>query len=420
MSKYFSESNNESSILLFNKRTIYKNIVHGSRFKNIVSFNDGEKIFFGRIDRRFVPIAVSKSSLKYVGVSADSTRPVKAVNFVADLFNEMVMQFDKCATTGKINASDPYLSRLKAYRAYEDPEAQYEIYKAVYFDALKEYFSRNSIKFKDFDEFIKMLLPVIKISAAKQPITYTGYVKSNNCSILNTGLAIEIADLSYDNDVDKINNFVKSKNWRFFINACDSYGFMIDYNVPWRIVADIGSDGMLEVAERYGLNSVEEILARQYYPASLKGLRELGKTLLDLYNTVKVTKYNKTVTCEDGSTKRTTVFTQNYTASDFFQKYPAEYFVDLYLKLRIYEEQPNMPEYKMKNIIHEQNRIFKTTGATNSINEKFESIINKTFDKRGSLTYTVKADRAKMLEAFEQGAIENIIIPGGNGDISSY
>jgi hypothetical protein len=195
---------------------------------------------------------------------------------------------------------------------------------------------------------------------------------------------------------------------------------MIDYNVPWRIVADIGSDGMLEVAERYGLNSVEEILARQYYPASLKGLRELGKTLLDLYNTVKVTKYNKTVTCEDGSTKRTTVFTQNYTASDFFQKYPAEYFVDLYLKLRIYEEQPNMPEYKMKNIIHEQNRIFKTTGATNSINEKFESIINKTFDKRGSLTYTVKADRAKMLEAFEQGAIENIIIPGGNGDISSY
>ena len=216
MAKYFTESNNESTLKLFNKRFIYKKIVHGSRFENIVSFADGEKIFFGRMDRRFVPIVVKKSSLKYVGVSADSLKPVQAVNFVADLFNEMVNQFDKCATTGKIKTNDPYLSRLKAYRAYEDPEAQYELYKAIYYDALKQYISRNSVKFKNFDEFIKMIMPVIKISAAKQPITYTGYVKSNNCSVLNSGLAIEIADLNYDNDLDKIDNFVKSKNWEFF------------------------------------------------------------------------------------------------------------------------------------------------------------------------------------------------------------
>jgi len=420
MSKYFTESNNESSIQLFNKRSIYKNIVHGSRFKNIVSFSDGEKIFFGRINRSFVPIVASRSSLKYVGVSADSTRPVRAINFVADLFNEMVNQFDKCASTGKIDASDPFLSRLKAYRAYEDPEAQYEAYKTVYFDALKQHFVRNSIKFKDFDEFMDVLLPIIKISAAKQPITFTGYVKGNNCSVLNSGLAIEIANLGYANDDEKINNFIKSKNWQFFVNACDSYGFMIDYNVPWRIVADIGSTGMLEVANRYGYKNVEQILGQQYHHASLKGLKELGKTFFDLYNTLRLKHYYKTTNCDDGTTKRVVVRSVEYKAPDFFTKYTAAYFVDLYLKLRIYEEQPNMPEYKMNNIIHEQNRIFQTTGATNSINEKFESIINKTFDKRGSLTYTVKADKAKMLEAFEEGSVENIIISGGTSDISGY
>ena len=420
MAKYFTESNNESSIKLFNKRSIYKTIVHGSTYKNIVSFADGEKIFFGRMDRRFVPIKVKRVSLKDVGVSADSTRPVKAVNFVAGLFNEMVIQFDKCATTGKIDASDPYLSRLKAYRAYEDPEGQYETYKAVYFEALKQYFAKNSIKFDNFDQFITVLMPVIKMSAAKQPITFTGFVKSNNCCVLNSGLAIEIADLSYSNDNEKINNFIKSKNWRFFVNACDSYGFMIDYNVPWRIVADIGSEGMLEVAERYGYNNVEQILARQYSKASIKGLKELGKTFYDLYNNLRVNSYQKSVTCEDGSTKRVTVHTANYSESDFFDKYPASYFVDLYLKLRIYEEQPDMPAYKMKNIIHEQNRIFQSTGFTNSINEKFESIINKTFDKRGSLTYTIRADRAQMLAAFEEGSVDNIIIPGGNSDFSGY
>lgn len=420
MSKYFTESNLESTSKLFNKRFIYKSIVHGSRFKNIVSFNDGEKIFFGRIDRRFVPIVASSTSLKYVGVSADSTRPVKAINFVADLFNEMVIQFDKCATTGKIDANDPFLSRLKAYKAYQDPEIQYENYKSVYFEALKEYFVKNSMNFRNFDEFIKLVMPVIKVSAAKQPITFTGYIKSNNCNVLNSGLAIEISDLVYDNDVEKINNFIKSKNWTFFVNACDSYGFMIDYNIPWRIVADIGSTGMLEVASKYGYNNVEQILAQQYHYASLKGLKEFGKLFYDMYNTLRKDKYYKSRLCEDGSVKKVLVKTTKYTAPEFFLKYPAEYFVDLYLKLRIYEASPKMQDYEINKIIDEQNKIFRMTGATNSINEKFESIINKTFDKRGSLTYTVKADRAKMLESFEKGDIENIIITGDTSDISGY
>tara|TARA_Y100000592_G_C5436570_1_gene301035 strand:+ start:143 stop:1405 length:1263 start_codon:yes stop_codon:yes gene_type:complete len=420
MSKYFTETNNESALRLFNKRSIYKNIVYGSRFKNIVSFNDGEKIFFGRMDRRFVPIVASPSSLKYVGVSADSTRPVKAINFVADIFNEMVTQFDKCATTGKIDAGDPYLSRLKAYRAYEDPEAQYEIYKSVYFSALNEYFARNSMMFRNFDDFVKLLMPVLKTSAAKQPLTFTGYVKSNNCNVLNSGLAIELADLRYDNDQDKINNFITSKNWEFFVNACDSYGFMIDYNVPWRIVADIGAEHCIEVAKRYGLNNVEQILSQQYHHASMKGLKELGKTFYDLYNTIRKDKYYETKTCDDGTTKKVIVHTTSYTVSEFFQKYPAEYFVNLYLKLRIFEARPNMSDYELKMAIQEQNRIFRSTGATNSINEKFESIINKTFDKRGSLTYTVSADKAKMLEAFEEGESDNLTIMGGTSDISGY
>ena len=195
---------------------------------------------------------------------------------------------------------------------------------------------------------------------------------------------------------------------------------MIDYNVPWRIVADIGAEHCIELAKKYGYTDVEQVLARQYSYASVKGLKELGKTFYDLYNSLRVSNYEKTVTCEDGSTKRVTVHTTNYKESDFFDKYPASYFVDLYLKLRIYEEQPDLPAHKMKNIVYEQNRIFLSTGNTNSINEKFESIINKTFDKRGSLTYTIRADRAQMLAAFEEGSVDNIVNPGGTSDISGY
>jgi len=260
----------------------------------------------------------------------------------------------------------------------------------------------------------------LKISIAKQPITFAGYLKSNNCSVLNSGLAIEIARMDCASDKEKIENFIKSKNWKFFVTTCDSYGFMIDYNVPWRIVADIGSKSMLEQASKYGNENVESILDRQYYNASISSIKDLGKIFYDLYNNIRQNSYYVSTTCQDGTTKRVKVKTTKYKLSDFFSLYDEKYFVDLYLKLRLYEEKPHMPENQRQTIIRRQNTIFNKTGTISSITNNFESIINKTFDKQGSLTYNVNSDREKVLKAFDRQQLDNITISGGNSDISGY
>ena len=55
MSKYFAESNGESSTLLFNKRTVYKGrtINSAPSVKNIVDFNQAERRYFGKVDYHF-------------------------------------------------------------------------------------------------------------------------------------------------------------------------------------------------------------------------------------------------------------------------------------------------------------------------------------------------------------------------------
>ncbi len=420
MSKYFVEENNESTIELFNKRFIYKKIVYGTEDKNIVSFIDGEKIFYGRMDHKFIPIVPASNILKPLTNVNDSTKPLKAVNFVADVFNEMALQFQKCAAQGRIDVNDPFLANIKAYKAYLNPEADYKIYKDVYFNSLKNLFYLNFPDFRNFDEFMKILMKVLATSIATQPFTYTGFVKSRNCSVLTSGLAIEIADSSYINDVDKINTFIKSKNWQFFVNTCDSYGFMIDYNAPWRIVADIGSEGMLEIAKRYGFVSVQHILKDNYNAASKRGLQILGKTLFDLYNYIKKDKYYETSTCADGTTKRKTVKPESYTAPAFFEKYTGGYFYGVYIDLRLQEERPDMPQYERTNIRREQMHRLMSTGDTASIHTRFESFINKTFDKRGSLTYNINAEKKRQLESFNEGSLDNIIITGGENDFPGY
>ncbi len=81
------------------------------------------------------------------------------------------------------------------------------------------------------------------------------YTKSKLNSLTNSGLALEIADAPYDNDDQKINDFVNSKNWEFYVNACNSYGFMIDINAPWRLIADLDSEAMMGYASAMDLEA---------------------------------------------------------------------------------------------------------------------------------------------------------------------
>tara|TARA_R110002012_G_scaffold320937_1_gene546834 strand:+ start:413 stop:1675 length:1263 start_codon:yes stop_codon:yes gene_type:complete len=420
MSKYFVEKNNESTLRLFNKRFVYKTTVFGSDENNIVSFVDGEKIFYGRINHSFVPITPKHSILKPLTNVNDPEKPLKAVNFVADIFNEMALQFQKCAMQGRIDANDPFLANIRAYSAYTDPKAEYKIYKDIYFDSLKNLFYLNFPNFRNFDEFMTILTKVLKESISTQPFTYTGFVKSRNCSVMNSGLAIEIADSSYINDEEKMNTFIKSKNWQFYVNTCDAYGFMIDYNVPWRIVADIGSEGMLEIAQRYGFINVHHILKDQYAPASKRGIQILGKTMLELYNYIKKDSFYESSVCADGTHTRKIVIPEVYKAEVFFKKYSSEYFYGIYVDLRLQEEQPKMPQHERDIIRQDQLYLFNTSGGTAALHEKFESIINKTFDKRGSLTYNINAEKKKELESFKEESIDNIIITGGENDFSGY
>ena len=76
---------------------------------------------------------------------------------------------------------------------------------------------------------------------------------------------LQILDAS--NDDGKAQAFIDSNNWEFFVNAAATYGFMVDKNVPWRLVADIGSSPMIEYATRHRFFSTDEVLLFAYQKA---------------------------------------------------------------------------------------------------------------------------------------------------------
>ena len=386
MSIYYSESNSETTTQLFDKKVIYKGKLNTYKesYPNLTDFNDAEKLLYGRVDRNFEPIRLSNQGLlKRFGSANAPESPKSAMNFVVDAFNEMARQFTKCAYLGKIDPKDTYLSNLIVYRGYESPDTQYQRYAQTYYQTLKLQFRKRKIKVRNFDEFLDHLFPMLSRSAYGIPFTQTAFIKSRRCPISVSGLSIEIADLNPTNDDEKINAFVNSKNWEFYLNTCKSYGFLVDQAMPWRIVADIGSSTMVAYAAKYGMGSTDSIL--RSYGKAYATFAEFKQNLLYLYNLVKEKAFLETEEC-NGETRSITVRPLSYTLEQLDTQYTQLDFLKMYYRLRFYEEEITLTDYEKQSLVSDSVQIYNSKGLAYSL-IAFERIINKPFDYRGSLSY---------------------------------
>ena len=402
MSQFYKENNNETAFQLFNKKIVYSNAAANSNYPNLIDFM-AEKMMYGRVNRLFVPITIpqTRNKLKAFPSKSRTTQNLKALNFVVDAFKDLQQQFDKCRMLGKIDASDPYLSSLKVYKAYVDPRRRYQKYISKLNNVLISDPNIDSKNLKDFNMLADNMTKVMKNAGGVNPITYPAFIKSRKTPINISGLAIEIANLDASNDNDKIDLFVNSKNWQFYLNTCKTYGFMVDKNVPWRLVADIGSQPMLEYAKKYNLNDTNQILINCYETAAYSYYNSFTQNMLDLYYTMKPRSINKLIEC-NGKTKVKRIKPKEYKNTErLLKSYGQENFLVLYCKLRFSEEESKYTEQEMNFLINEVIQISNIRSESMAI-KRFEKNLNKTFDYQGSMGYYINNRRAQEEKAFAE------------------
>jgi len=387
MSKLYAESRGEGTRDLFNKKVMYRRRIKSAagNKRNIIDFTIGEKKLYGKVDMWYSPIYIKYDSRLRPIISADSQKPLRAFNFVADLFNEMVSEFERCTINGQIDKTDPFLSSIHAHKAYSNPIYSYREYKEIFLKKVKSRFVKNDIMVEDFPHFLKEFMKIATTAFKFTPFTYAGYVKSDLNSIMSSGLAIEIADLDYNNDKEKVDIFMKSKNWAFFVNACNKYGFIIDHNIPWRIICDLKAPEIAMVRANYYL-STQDVFDRGYTRASADSFISLPRDLLELYNSVKRNRFKKQIICGKRVTHKV-IRPPSYTVNEIIEQYGLDHFLKIYMKLRLLEEKPDMDVEKKKFLIRDTLEYVRLKDNYAYVETYFERFINKPFDKRYSATY---------------------------------
>jgi hypothetical protein len=402
MSTFYKENNRESAFELFNKKLVYLSDSSSDTYRNLIDFT-AEKILYGRVNRIFVPIVIPQNTTRLKNFYSESVTSsgLKALDFVVDAFNDLQRQFIKCSKIGNIDNSDPYLTNLKVYKAYIDPYVRYERYIRQLKSIIKTDPIIDSINLQDFKTLSDSLFNLIENASKTNHLSFPAYIKSKKTPINISGLAIEIADLDASNDDEKINAFVNSKNWDFYLNTCRSYGFMVDQNVPWRLIADIGSQPMLEYARNYNSNSTDQILVKYYQSAHYSYYNNFSQQLLTMYNDIKPRAIIKLSECNN-KTKIKRVRPQEYKTTEILKEsYGQDDFLMLYCKLRFSEEESQYTDQEKNTIMKDTLQLSKTK-STNTAIEQFERFLNETLDYQGSLSYYVDKSRIEEQEQINQ------------------
>ena len=389
---------------LFKQNVRYRTLMsHQKReHKNIINFNYGEKCFYGRMNYTQVAIALARPGRAHatlIGIkNAQEGSTITALNFVAEAFDEMARHFEKCAQAGLIRGGEKYLSKLVAYKAYEDPMIKYSELQDAFAATIKKKFRANKAQFVDIHGFLPQFLQLIEKPLTRIPITYPGLLKSRLCTTMNTGLAIEIADVDCSDDVSKINDFVKSPNWKFFVNACNRFGFLIDENVPWRIVADVSPAAMRARESKYNILPTSALFNIVYNPAGLIYYTRMLDDILAMYNATRRKLVEVEQVC-NGKITRRRVSPMRYTVTDLAKEIPAAPRVAIYCALRIAESQPELSQVARRQIIDDCLEMYRANGMIGDTLNHFEEFIAKTFDKVGSYSYINRTMPLKVASA---------------------
>lgn len=393
MARYKTKNSDKASILFY-QRKLYYQFMREIGANNIIDFYYGEKYMFGRVDVFYTPmILASQNSLKQIDNTADPTDSLQAINFVVDAFQDMSNEFKIASSEGKINPNDPYLSNLKVYKAYQNVNNLYENILNDFSNALIKKIKEENLQFLNFNEFTDYMITTLKSTDAikRFPFTKPAFVKSRACPMNISGFVIEIADLSFQNDLNKIKQFVRSPNFNYYIQMCNNHGFMIDLNSPWRIVADFSVLEMRTRSSRYvgGTRSASHLLQQYFRLAGPEYYQRFKENLLSIYQSVRKDGIVLEKECNSYMVKDF-VIPESYTIESLNDRYPEEFFLKLYFSIRFEEEESEYTENQKVNLERDLLSLFYARDLS-TVLIIFERILNKPFDYAGSMTYIMNA-----------------------------
>ena len=249
---------NYSSVYISNNSDLSNFSFFGNPDSQIDTRFSSTNLYYGRVDFDGNAIVPKLSSLSGFGTK-QSTK--FAVNFVAQAFNDFRANFlSERSGRNFLKIRSSNYRDLAPFRAYISPDTKHsKELEDMFTDSLHPFLlkTENAVKITDFHSFLEVFMSKFfadhMLADLELPLTRSGYVISNKCSPLTSGMVIDIAGSDFNNDNEKFNDWVNDPAYKVIRSGAANFGFLIDKHAPWRFVANLNSPNLLGYIQGKGL-----------------------------------------------------------------------------------------------------------------------------------------------------------------------
>ena len=299
--------------------------------KNVNDFNFLDKNLYGRVNKEHQTIYPRESKLKLIPQDGQS---YFVLDFVAEQLKMFRNKIKQSVSFRKIPQDDPYLSNITIYKGYVDPV---DLYKEYLKSHVALFNSRVDVnKIRNYDQWIAEFIRFQKYNGGRFVSTFSGFLRTNQCSIFCSGLAVSIADLDCGDDEQKSEFFLENRLLEYYTKVAMQYGFYVHKSCPWILVSDLNSPQTTLYRENLGLSTLDLTFSQRFYKCRDRDLDYLKDILQDGYSLfVANNPFIKEFTTKCHKTYKNIQY-REYNINN--NKYNILFYINLYITLKNIEE----------------------------------------------------------------------------------
>jgi len=372
--------NDLGAYAIFTQRKLYEGFAYP---KDVVPPMDlwNEKPLYGKVDSQGVPIYPIENQLKRLDSAPEKNLFV--LDFVADAFEDFRKNF---LFINKEDARDSAFEFMVPHEAYSNPlklrdeslSQLYSLFTNSYLVSQKRY--EQVVSFRSFLKvFKKFMLEV----ASDIPLTLTNYIMSPSVSPLTSGIMIEIAEAAYGNDEIKCNDFLQNVCFPCYTLAAEKFGFKVDKNIPWRLIADLKSPCMQKYMAKYNTKTIDpkpvsfNNMFNNYYNKTYLLDTELIKDSLARFYYSYInenpvfTRYSFSNKC--GTFKTQVIQRKRISQETIDQHFSQEFWLNYYIEIMSYEIKDKKNLQQLRKLVTNAQTKLKKDGYSSAVRYIFNN-----------------------------------------------
>tara|TARA_R110000851_G_scaffold174822_1_gene321013 strand:+ start:1689 stop:2981 length:1293 start_codon:yes stop_codon:yes gene_type:complete len=339
----------------------------------IKDFTQFENVLYGRVDTLYNAIEIRPQRL----VAIKGSQNQYALRYVASAYDQFVAEIKTAVANGKIRNA-PFFQNMEVKQSYLPVRNAHRAILGAASSRFANFYIRSGRlkEIKNFNQFLIKFIDFLYEFAELNSLSSPAFLLSKSSDISTTGLVLDLELKDFSQDKDKF-AFIRSPYFEYYKKCAQRYGFYVDKNYPYRLVANLSSPAMKQFMSEDGYpeSNLRSAFYMDFSPAHRNDLEIFKNLAFTLYRSIIAARPDIHEVFQIDEDLFTRIEQREfYLSSDLEKNYPDEYWLDFYVRLRNIEASLDFAPQQVDRIINNSIEIKKIVDKDRAMD-----YINKVF-----------------------------------------